>query len=151
VAHWSEFEVADPELAASVGAILKARKHHTLATLRQDGSPRVSGIEVAFVAGDLVLGMMPQSRKLADVRRDARVGLHALSDDPPAESPQAWRGDVKLSGLAVELPADPSEEPEGPRFWLDIGEVVLTHLDASAQHLLVESWHPGRGHEVHTL
>jgi hypothetical protein len=151
LAHWVEFEAAEPELSGRIEAILKSRRHHTLATLRRDGSPRVSGIEIAFSEGDLVLGMMPQSLKLVDVRRDARVGLHALSDDPPVESPGAWKGDVKLSGMLVERPADPGVEPEGPRFWLDIVEVALTHLDGSAEHLLVETWHPGRGREVHTI
>lgn len=148
MAHWAEFEAAEPELSGRVGAILMVRKHHTLATLRKDGSPRVSGIEVVFIDGDLVFGMMPESLKLLDVRRDARVGLHALADDPPAESPAAWKGDVKLAGLVVERPANPAVQPPGPRFWLDIREVVLTHLNDTAEQLEIESWHPGRGHVV---
>jgi len=146
--RWGEFEAAEPELAGRIKSILLARKHHTLATLRKDGSPRVSGIEVAFDDGDLVLGMMPASLKLADVRRDARVAVHALSDDPSEEQPGAWKGDVKLAGLLVEQAPSPAAEVDGARFCLDIAEVVLTHLDDMAQQLEIESWHPGRGHVI---
>ena len=40
---WSEFEAAAPELAARVRVRLDAHVHKTLATLRADGSPRISG------------------------------------------------------------------------------------------------------------
>jgi hypothetical protein len=148
MARWTDFESADREFAGRVKTILTARKHHTLATLRKDGSPRVSGLEVAFNDGDLVLGMMPESLKLADVRRDPRVALHALSEDPPEAEPGKWTGDVKLAGRVVERPGQPADEPVGPRFWVDISEVVLTHLDDAATQLEIESWHPDRGREV---
>lgn len=149
MARWSEFAAAEPELAAQVHAILTARKHHTLATLRKDGSPRVSGIEVGLADGDLLLGMMPDSLKLADVRRDPRVALHALSDDPPEHDQGAWKGDAKVAGQVMARAARPEQdEPPGPRFWIDITEIVLTHLDAAATQLEMVSWHPGRGREV---
>jgi hypothetical protein len=149
MATWAEFEAADADLAARVRAIFTARKHHTLATLRRDGSPRVSGIEVAFRDdGQLVLGMMPGSRKQADVGRDGRVALQALSDDPPADDQASWRGDAKLSGTVTELAPRDDDEPPGPRFGLDITEAVLTHLNEAADLLVVESWHPARGTRV---
>lgn len=148
MARWADFESGDAKLARRVKAILTARKHHTIATLRQDGSPRVSGIEVAFNDDDLVVGMMPNSLKLADVRRDARVALHALSDDPPDDNPGEWIGDVKVAGRVVERLGHPEDQPPGPRFWVELTEVVLTHLDKGATQLEIESWHPGRGHEV---
>ncbi len=148
MAHWGEFAAAEPELAERVTAILTARKHHTLATLRKDGSPRVSGLEIAIADGDMVVGMMPGSLKLADVHRDPRVALHALSDDPPADNQGTWKGDVKLAGRVVERAAGLGDQPPGPRFWVDITELVLTHLDAGATQLEIESWHPGRGREV---
>ncbi len=40
---WSEVSAAAPELAAAVEARFGADKHHVVATLRTDGSPRVSG------------------------------------------------------------------------------------------------------------
>jgi hypothetical protein len=148
VTRWADFEAGNHELAGRVRAILTSRKHHTMATLRRDGAPRVSGLEVAFDGGDLVVGMMPDSVKLADVRRDPRVALHALSDDPPEGDPGAWTGDVKLAGRLVEQTADADVQPPGPRFWFDITEVVLTHLDPAATLLEIESWHPERGLQV---
>ena len=146
MATWAEFETAAPGLAGRVRAIFSARKHHTVATLRQDGSPRVSGIEVAFNDdGELVLGMMPGSRKLEDVTRDGRVALQALSDDPPDDDHASWQGDAKLAGVARLLPETPDDRPPGPRFGIDITEVVLTHLNHAADELVIESWHPGRG------
>lgn len=145
---WSEVEKEAPQLAARVRAIFTARKHHTLATLRGDGSPRVSGIEVEFRDdGQMVLGMMEGSRKAADVARDARVAIQALSDDPPADDQASWTGDAKLAGEVVQLPPRPEDQPPGPRFGIDIHEVVLTHLDEAAEYLVIESWHAGRGVE----
>jgi hypothetical protein len=43
----------------------------TLATLRRDGSPRISGTEVEFTDGQVWLGMMPGSLKALDLRRRA--------------------------------------------------------------------------------
>jgi len=112
--------------------------------LRRDGSPRISGIEVEFRDGEVVLGMMPGSRKLADIRCDPRLTIQAQSADPPEDNPAVWAGDAKLSGRAVERPTE-GEHPPGSRFSVDIEEVVLTHLDAGATELVVESWHLDRG------
>jgi hypothetical protein len=63
----------------TLGAPIAARLHSTglamLGTVRRDGSPRVSPIEVSFFDERLFVGMMPGSRKLLDVRRDPRVML----------------------------------------------------------------------------
>jgi len=45
---WREFEAAEPEFARRVRAPFDAHKHKTIATLRADGSPRISGIETSF-------------------------------------------------------------------------------------------------------
>src|SRR5215208_6427294 len=103
MANWSEVEAAAPELAARARATLDAHKHKVLATLRRDGSPRLSGIEATIVDGELWLGMMPGSRKALDLRRDPRLALHSASVDPPSDDPSAWPGDAKLSGRAVEV------------------------------------------------
>ena len=52
MATWEDFEQEAPEPAALVRARFEAEKHHVLATLRKDGSPRVSGTEVDFVGAD---------------------------------------------------------------------------------------------------
>lgn len=76
-ANWSRFATAEPELAATVEARFGAYTHHVLATLRRDGSPRTTGLEVRFLDGELWLGMMPGSVKALDLRRDPRFALQA--------------------------------------------------------------------------
>jgi hypothetical protein len=95
----------------------------------------------------VVLGMMPGSRKLDDVRRDPRLAIQAQSADPPEGNPPAWLGDAKISGRAIALPSI-GERPPGPRFRVDIEEVVHVYLDAGAKELVVESWHRDPGLEV---
>lgn len=137
--RWADFAAAEPELAREVKARFAIRKHNTLATLRKDGSPRISGIEVQFADGELYLGMMPDSRKLSDLRRDPRLAVHSPTEDPPQKRAAEWRGEAKIAGRAVEAGAN--------RVSVDIAEVVLTHLNQAGNRLVVESWHPGRGRQ----
>ena len=136
---WAEVESAAPELAAAVRRCFERGKHKTMATLRADGSPRISGTETEFADGELTLGMMPGSVKLADVRRDPRVALHSPSVDPPEDS-SAWPGEAKVAGRLVEV-GRPGVE--GAAFVLDVSEVVHTSIASSGQALVIASWHPG--------
>jgi len=126
--------------------VFDLRRHKTLATIRRDGSPRISGIELEFVDGHVVMGMMPGSVKGADLRRDPRMVVHAASADPPTEDASAWLGDAKIAGRAVEVAGEASGQPSN-RFRIEISEVVLTRVGQPADHLVIESWHPGRGLE----
>src|SRR5205823_6557484 len=56
--RWDDIARAEPAFAERVRALFDARKHKTMATLRKDGSPRISGMEVEFRDGDALLGMM---------------------------------------------------------------------------------------------
>ena len=96
---WGELRSDAPEFAARVRAAFEAGTNKTLATLRADGSPRISGSELAFDDDHVTLGMMPGSRKLADVERDPRVALHSPTLEPPPGSLGA--GDAKLAGVLV--------------------------------------------------
>jgi hypothetical protein len=145
MARWSEFASADPALARRIEERFRIRKHKTLATLRKDGSPRISGIEVEFADGELFLGMMPDSIKLRDLERDARLAIHSPSEDPPDGSPHGWVGEAKLAGVAVEVDASALPVAGGRRFRVDITEAVLTHLNEAGDRLVVESWHPETG------
>lgn len=51
LSNWGAFVAAEPELAETVEARFGAFTHHVLATLRKDGSPRTTGLEVRFKRG----------------------------------------------------------------------------------------------------
>jgi Pyridoxamine 5'-phosphate oxidase len=146
---WSEFEAEAPGLAERVRARLDAHKHKTLATVRRDGSPRISGTETEIEEGDLWTGSMWNARKARDLQRDPRFALHGGSDDPPD-----WTGDAKLAGVAEEI-LDParvkeivgSDSPPGPMhlFRLDLHEVSTVELDDERKALVIAVWTPGGG------
>lgn len=141
---WAEVEHAEPEFARRVRALFDAHRHKTIATLRADGAPRISGIEAAFVGGELTFGSMPRSRKGADLRRDPRFALHSATVDPVDGSEAQWPGEAKISGRAVA--AVPTTEGRGgDLFHADIAEVVHTHLDDQASMLVIEWWTPAHG------
>ena len=137
MARWSELAGLEPALAAAVEERFAVRKHATIATLRRDGSPRISGTEVELSDGDLWLGSMPGAVKALDLRRDPRLALHSPTVDPA--SPTEWSGEAKVAGRAVEV--------EPWRFRVDVLEVVLTRLGSPPEFLLIEAWHPRRGVE----
>lgn len=148
VPSWAEIEQAEPDFAARVRSLFDAGRHKTIATLRADGSPRISGIECEFVDGELRFGSMTGARKGADLRRDPRFALHGPTFHPEEGKEAEWPGEAKIAGRAV--PAGPitSEEggqQEGEMFVADIDEVVVTGLDPAATMLVVESWTPARG------
>jgi hypothetical protein len=154
--RWADLERAEPAFAERVKARFDAQKHKLIATLRGDGSPRLSGVEVTFRDGDLWLGMMPGSRKGADLRRDPRLALHTSSPDPPEDDPAGWVGDAKLDGRAAEV-TDPGEiarfvasreqMPPGSfdLFRVEIDRVVTVRVGDPADHLVIETWTPDHG------
>ena len=150
VASWGEIEAQAPQLAASAREFLDAFVHKTLATLRKDGSPRISGSEVIFAEGELWLGSMWQSRKARDLQRDPRFALHSGSPDPDA----GWRGDAKLAGRVEEVEDDARRTKilggkggTGPShlFRCDFSELSVVSLPDPPEFLVIESWHEGRG------
>jgi hypothetical protein len=144
VTAWQDVEQAEPEFAQRVRALFDAHRHKTLATLRADGAPRISGIEVAFEDGQVVLGSMPNARKGADLRRDPRFALHSATVDPVEGSEAQWPGEAKISGRVIAAGAI-TKGPDGDRFHADIAEVVHTHLNEAATMLVVEWWTPTHG------
>jgi hypothetical protein len=165
MATWTEVTNAAPELAAAVQERFDAHIHKTLATLRADGSPRISGIEASFRDGEVWLGMMPDSRKARDLQRDPRFALHSATVDPKMAD-----GDAKLVGRAVEVTdqgtidwfagqagKEGQEGKEGEEkgdarpepfhlFRVDVEEIVLTTLGGDPpDRLVIETWREGRG------
>ena len=146
---WKVIEEAEPEFAGRVRKLFDAGRHKTIATLRADGSPRISGIECTFADGELRFGSMPGARKGADLERDPRFALHGPTFHPEEGNESGWPGEAKIAGRA--MPAGPlsgdkaSDQPDGEMFVADVTEVVITRLNAEATKLVVESWTPGLG------
>jgi hypothetical protein len=149
MASWAEFEAAAPELAGRVRLLLDGHVHKTLATLRRDGSPRISGTETRLVDGELWIGSMWRALKALDLQRDPRFALHSGSEDPPG-----WKGDAKLAGVVEEV-TDPArvKEINGEAaaaepthlFRLDLHEVSTVGLNEDRSALVIEVWTPDSG------
>jgi hypothetical protein len=152
MASWGEIERIAPELAQTARELFDAHVHKTMATVRADGSPRISGIEARFIEAELWFGSMPGSRKNADLTRDPRLSLHSGSDDPPG-----WRGDAKLSGLAEEVTdrarklevfkAMGAEEVDDASalYRVDVRELAVTRLTEAKDELAITWWSEAAG------
>jgi len=149
MASWQQVEAEAPELAARAREFFDANKHKTLATLRRDGSPRISGSEVIFADGEMWFGSMWQAVKALDLRRDPRFALHSASDGDD------FKGDAKVAGRVEEVTSDAVKEavvqgkaPPGPMhlFRADITELVVISLGGDPpDHMVIDAWHAGRG------
>ncbi|MFI7297275.1 pyridoxamine 5'-phosphate oxidase family protein [Streptomyces sp. NPDC050121] len=146
-ANWAVFAADEPALAKVAEDRFGAFTHHVLATLRKDGSPRTTGIEVRFLGGELWLGMMPGSLKALDLRRDPRFALQAN----PGEGTGMGGGDVRIAGRAVEVvdgaaKAAYVKEVEPPEpfhlFRTELTEVVRTYVEDDT-YLVAQVWKPG--------
>lgn len=138
-ATWADVVAQAPDLARRAEQRLSAGKHHVLGTLRKDGSPRLSGTEVDIADGELTLGMMPDCRKLDDVRRDPRIEIHSAPTDIDLRLP-----DIKIHGRLVELgPLDSGDGPEG--FGFAIRPFSLALISVDGDELVVDLWREGRG------
>ena len=147
---WADFERADPTLARRTQERLESHRHAVLATLRADGSPRLSGMEAPIRSGHLWLAMMPGSLKAEDLGREPRYSLHSALD-----SEDLPEGDARIEGVV--LPADTGQQAEfvaGHRYPVTdpsamelyvalIGRVVLVRVQEDS--LLIESWTPSGG------
>jgi hypothetical protein len=151
MASWQQVEAEAPSLGARARELFDANKHKTLATLRRDGSPRISGSEIILADGEMWFGSMWRAMKALDLQRDPRFALHSASDGSD------WAADAKVAGRVEEV-TDPDliesvvkgQAPPGPMhlFRADVTELVVTGLGGDPpDHLVIESWHEGRGVE----
>jgi hypothetical protein len=153
---WDDVMTAAPDLAKRVQDRFEATGLALLATLRRDGSPRISGVEPFFGFGSIWLGMMPQSFKAKDLQRDGRLALHAATADKNMTD-----GDAKVAGTAVEVTDadertaysrafaeatgyDPSDAGDYHLFRLDVTEVTFLSIAPERDAMLIERWSPGR-------
>ncbi len=149
MASWAEVAREVPELASDALASLDLGNHKMVATIRPDGSPRVSATEARVVDGTLWMAFMWMTPKARDLRRDPRYALHSWSAEP-----EVWMGDAKVAGRAVEVDDEAARTrlveaagtaPPG-RFHLfrcDVDEVVVLRLAETLDHIVVRTWTPG--------
>ncbi|MGH4034230.1 pyridoxamine 5'-phosphate oxidase family protein [Actinomycetota bacterium Odt1-20B] len=147
--NWEAFATAEPAFAHTIEERFTKYTHHVLATLRKDGTPRTTGLEVRFLHGELWLGMMPRSVKALDLLRDPRFALQAN----PGAGAEMTDGDARITGRAIEvrddatraLYVDEVKPPSADAFHLfrtELTEVVRTSLEDNT-YLLLETWCPG--------
>lgn len=147
VSRWDTIERNHPQFAHRCRQAFDANLHKVMATIRTDGSPRVSGTEIRFLEGDVWLGSMSRAFKLADLLRDPRLAIHCAPTDVSLGA-----GDAKLSGRALpaeatrwtELTGQPAPGEDSAFFTIDIGSLTLTH--AESQELVIETWSENRGY-----
>ena len=150
---WAEFEQAHPTLARRVLARYESHRHAILATLRADGSPRLSGMEAPIRSGHLWLAMTPGSYKAADLARDPRFSVHSAPDTE--DLPE---GDARIDGIA--MPADATLQAEfvaGHRHRIEDPSMMVLHtaliqrvvlVRVAGDSLLIESWTPAKGYSI---
>jgi hypothetical protein len=160
MATWKEFSQEAPEIAGLAERRLVATGLMLLATLRRDGFPRISPVEPVLAGDRLVLhddklwlGMMADSTKSRDLRRDGRCGLHTATADK-----QVSQGDVKLWGTATSVTdhttlarfSDDIFESVGFRFEVgsfdafDIDLLGASSVEVADDVMYVKTWKPGK-------
>ena len=150
MASWSEFAAAAPALAERVQERFDAHKHKTMATLRKDGSPRISGTECQFEDGELWIGSMWKAVKALDLQRDPRFAIHSATVDPEAPD---W-SEAKIAGTAHEIVdtdevkrrnGEAANDGQSHSFRLDLTEVSAVYLNPEKTKLVIEVWTPEKG------
>ena len=123
---WEEFQRSDPELAALGRERFDRTGLILLGTLRKNGWPRISPVEVLITDGQLYLGMMWRSRKALDLLRDPRCTVHSTVSDRAGTE-----GEFKVYGHAVDV-----QDVEARRRYGDaLYEKIQVRLEESEYHL----------------
>ena len=145
MATWSEFERADPELAAFGRARIGGRVCFQ-ATVRENGWPRVHPVEPWIAAGLLCVRFRARSPKVADVAANGRYALHTPMTDLEGEG-----GEFLVSGWMERMsdrhPAARSiaeEAPEPLAFYaLSVEEVAVTTYEGEERKPMYRRWPSG--------
>jgi len=149
--RWAEFATSAPDLAAIGRERFTKRNVMVLATIRADGSPRISAVNPFYVGPELLVGSM-RSAKVGDLIRDPRCAVHsAIVDGDGSE------GEFKLFARAIEITdrelrnADPTAlwtKYAAEKAWvfaIDIAAAVYVKWDWDAGTYEVNSWSVSEG------
>jgi hypothetical protein len=156
---WSEFAAEAPRIAG-----IFTRRHAAagnlclLATLRADGSPRISPIEPRVFEDRLWMVGMPDTTKFRDLHRDPRFCVHTATVDP-----HVGDGDAKLWGEVVDVRDTALHQRFAEALYAEIGldlrgqtfdHFYEAHLTSGSSveivdgHMEVTVWKPGEGERV---
>ena len=152
--RWSEMQDQQPRLGALAHDRLVAPGVLLVATIRRDGTPRLSPVEPFVLDGDLWLSMLLGSLKAADLLRDPRVLVHSI-----VTGPDGGEGEMKVRGTAVDVPDEARQRryadavaaalpwtPEVGRFHLfrvDVDDVTYVRYDNASGDQFVVRWPAG--------
>ena len=152
--RWGEFERHAGRLAELGRERLGNPGVVLVATVRADGSPRLSPVEPLFWDGDLWLSMGWKTRKAADLGRDPRVLVHSI-----VTTRDGTNGEYKVRGTAIadldagvheqyanEVEARLGWKPEPGRFHLfriDVTDVTFIRWDDATNDQYVTRWPKG--------
>ena len=153
--HWSEIEHAQQRLARLGYQRLIEPGVVLVATIRKDGTARLSPVEPLVMDGDLWLSMMHGSAKARDLLRDSRILVHGI-----VTSREGAGGEFKVRGtaraeedLAVHrryadtVASSLGWNPTPGRFHLfavDISQVSFISYETATGDQHVAMWPPGR-------
>lgn len=149
---WGDFEASEPDFSSRILSRFSAHPHHVVATVAADGRPRVWGSNIFVNDGELWLGAMSGSLRVADLLREPRVAVHSA---PLSE--QLDGGDARIEGTATVL--DPAASADWMKAHTETtpggagpaGDVVLVRLDrvvlteVKGEVLALSVWEPGHG------
>ena len=156
---WPDFTADAPRIAAIFRRRhAAARNLCMLATLRADGSPRISPVEPRVFEDRLWIVGMPDTTKFRDLARDPRFCLHTATVDTMVTD-----GDVKLFGVVTDVRDPELHERFAVALFEDIGldlrgqafdqflRADVTGASAVEMidgHMEVTIWKPGEGERV---
>jgi hypothetical protein len=152
--RWDELVRRQPRLAELGRRMLGDAGVVLVATVRKDGSPRLSAVEPLFWQGDLWLVMLFGSYKAKDLLRDPRILVHSI-----VASRSGAAGEFKLRGRAVpeadialheriaeEVAGELGWRPEAGKFHLfriEVEDVTFIRFEDATGDQYVARWPAG--------
>ncbi len=137
--NWRDLETAAPEIAHLGKERLEQARVALLATLRKDGSPRISPVEPYLSQGHLLFGAMSWSLKTRDLLRDPRCVLHSA-----ITGPDYAEGELKLYGRATEAD-DQLRDSCQEGWWLERPPDAATVFALNIEQATFISWDTQHG------
>jgi hypothetical protein len=145
--RWSEFAAACPELATLGEERFGRHELMLLGTLRKNGWPRISPVELDFVDGELLVGMMWRSPKALDLLRDPRFVAHSVVTNRSGEYGRA--GEVedpdRRAAYRAAIKARIDWEPAEPNYHLFALGVESAGFVIFGDERYSLAWDPARG------